>query len=442
MSKPKVGYQADNRILLSIKYQLIVLHTAYRHIIILLLCCISGISSAQYSGLDLLAGEEKKVVNFEYVNGFVIVKVIYGGILYMDFLLDTGASHNILFKKRANDLLGISYTDTILIGGADLDLDMRALVSRNIPIMLEGTDVIRRDIIVLEEDYLDLEKMLGRRIDGILGGDFFKGLVVSINYKKGRLTIYDPDRFEPSEKFSKHKIKILNYKPYIQSPTQIDETSDTLTYLIDSGASLALLIHSNKMKNFTLPDNVIIGNLGRGIGGDLTGFIGLTDRLDVGDYEFRNLVTSFQEIDSTILTSKSVIREGIIGNVVLSRFHVIIDYVKEIVYLRPISKLSEEFVYDKSGMLIYAAGENLDKYYIKAIYPNTPAEEAGIKAGDEIVKMGFWSTKFYDLPRIISKMQQKDGKRIKMKLRRDGEVYKTEFRLRNLFADKSDRTDG
>ena len=74
-----------------------------------------GNINAQYSGLDLLDGKKKKVVHFDYINGFTIVKVVYGGIFYMDFLLDTGASHNILFKKTANDILGISYTDTIII---------------------------------------------------------------------------------------------------------------------------------------------------------------------------------------------------------------------------------------------------------------------------------------------------------------------------------------
>ena len=410
--------------------------TSIRTIVFCILAwAIHGSLSAQYSGLDLLGGKDKKEVKFEYVNGFTIVKVIYGGILYMDFLLDTGASHNILFKKNANDLLGISYSDTIIIGGADLDSEMKALVSRNVPIMLEGTNIIQRDIIVLEEDYLDLEKMLGRRIDGIIGGDFLKGLVVDLNYKHGKLTIHNPDTFIPNRKFSTHDIDLINYKPYLKSFTQIEDKADTLNYLLDTGASLALLIHSNKIEGFKMPDNVIIGNLGKGLGGDLSGFIGMTKHLEMDQYQFNNIVSSFQEIDSLILAKREVLRDGIIGNVILSRFHVIIDYVHEKLYLKPITKLSKEFVFDKSGLLIYALGSELDQYYVKTVYPNTPAELAGIKPGDKILKIGFWPLMFYDLQKITKKLQGKTGKKIRMKLLRNGEEIKVNFRLKNLFKD-------
>ena len=394
---------------------------------------IHSTTSAQYSGLDLLDGKDKKEIKFEYINGFTIVKVIYGGILYMDFLLDTGASHNILFKKNANDLLGITYSDTIIIGGADLDLEMKALVSRNVPIMLEGTSIIQRDIIVLEEDYLDLEKMLGRRIDGIIGGDFLKGLVVELNYKHSNLTIHNPNKFKPNRKYTSHDIDLVNYKPYLKCITQIEDKTDTLNYLLDTGASLALLIHSNKIEGFQIPDNVIIGNLGKGLGGDLSGFIGMTKHLEMDQYKFNNIISSFQEIDSLILAKRDVVRDGIIGNVILSRFHVIIDYVHEKLYLRPIIKLSKEFAFDKSGLLIYALGSELDQYYIKDVYPNTPAEEAGIKPGDKILKIGFWPLMFYDLQKITGKLQKKEGNTIKMKLLRNGKEIKVKFKLKNLF---------
>jgi hypothetical protein len=410
--------------------------TSIRTIIFCILAwAFHGSISAQFSGLDLLEGKDKKEIKFEYVNGFTIVKVIYGGILYMDFLLDTGASHNILFKKNANDLLGISYSDTIIIGGADLDVEMKALVSRNVPIMLEGTSIIQRDIIVLEEDYLDLEKMLGRRIDGIIGGDFLKGLVVELDYKHGVLTIHNPDRFEPNRKFSSHDIDLINYKPYFKSVTQIEDKVDTLNYLLDTGASLALLIHSNKIDGFRMPDNVIIGNLGKGLGGDLSGFIGMTKHLELDQYEFNNVISSFQEIDSLILAKRDVVRDGIIGNIILSRFHVIIDYVHEKLYLKPITKLSKEFAFDKSGLLIYALGSELDQYYVKTVYPNTPAEEAGIKPGDKIIKIGFWPIIFCNLQSITRTLQKKEGKTIKMKLLRNGEEIKVKFKLKNLFKD-------
>lgn len=393
---------------------------------------------AQYSGLDLLGNKDKKVVPFKYVNGFIVVKIVYAHIFELNFLFDTGASHNILFKKQVNDILGIEYSDTILIGGADIETKMKALVSRNIPMQLQNTNVIQRDIIVLEKDFLELEMLLGTRIDGILGGDFFKGLVVGINHNKNRITIQNPNNFEPDEEFTEHSIFIKNYKPYIKAKTIIEGNADTLDYLLDSGASVALLVHSNKDAEFSMPENVIIGNLGKGLGGDISGYVGMIDGINIDQYKISNIITSFQEIDSTIVESDQVNRDGIIGNVILSRFHFIIDYMREKLYLKEISKLDEEFEYDKSGMLIYALGDNLDEYYIKTIYPNTPAKEAGLKPGDKILKIGCWPIRFHSLEGILRKLKGKEGKKIKIKVLRNGEKIKTEFRLRNLFTKPSE----
>ena len=275
--------------------------------------------------------------------------------------------------------------------------------------------------------------ILGSRIDGILGGDFFKGLVVEINHNRKRITIHNPNKYKPSDKFTEHDIVIKNYKPYIKANTIIEGKSDTLNYLLDSGASVALLVHSNKDKKFKMPENVIIGNLGKGLGGDISGYVGMIDGINIDQYQISNIITSFQEIDSTYLDSEHLYRDGIIGNVILSRFHYIIDYMREKLYLREISNLDEEFEYDKSGMLIYALGEKLNQYYIKTIYPNTPAEEAGLKPGDKIVKIGFWPIRFHTLSGIISKLKSKEGKTIKMTILRNGVKIKKEIVLRNLF---------
>jgi len=393
---------------------------------------------AQYSGLDLLGGEDSKTVSFEYINGFILTKVVYGGLLTMNFIVDTGASHNILFKKNANDILGIRYTDTIDISGADITGELKAYVSRNVSLMLPKTPIIKRDIIILDEDYLELEKVLGVRVDGILGGDFFKGLVLELDFRKRRLIFRNPGRYKPPNSFKHYKIDMHNYKPYIDAPTKVEDSADTLKYLLDTGASLALLVHSNVVDGFEMPKNTIVGNLGKGLAGDLTGYIGLTRSFRFGGFEFKNVVTSFQDIDFDVIKGRNIVREGLIGTILLSRYDLIIDYVNQDLYLRPNSKLDKEFSFDKSGMLIYAFGENLDEYIVKAVYPDTPAEEAGVLPGDQIIKIGWWPIEFYELPDIVEKLQGKVGKKIKLKLKRGDEVRKVNFRLRNLFEDKPD----
>jgi len=402
-------------------------------IIICLLILITQIGNSQFSGIDLLDGKKKKEISFDYINGYILLDVIYGGILHLNFILDTGASHNILLNKRTNDLLGIAYTDTINIKGSDLVGNLTALVCRNVPIMLQNTEAIQRDIIVLKEDYLDLNMVLGKRVDGILGGDFFKGLIIGLDYEKQKLTVYNPKHFKSKKNTVKTDIKIINYKPYIKCATKIRNSLDTLTYLLDTGASLPLLLQDNINKTFEKPHLSILGNLGRGLSGELTGYLGMLNNIQFSEFELANVLTSFQSIDSLTIIKKVNIRDGLVGNDILSRFHIHIDYVNEILYLKPYKGFKEKFDYDKSGLLIYAVGKNQSDYRIHNVYPNTPSAEAGLKKGDIILKVGWLPLRFYSLSSIKQKLQGKEGKKIKMKILRGDQKLNFEFRLRDFF---------
>ncbi len=390
---------------------------------------------SQFNGIDILGDEVKREIPFEFIGGFIVVEVLYGDILQMNFILDTGASHNILFKKTANDLLGYKYTDTIKIGGANMDVQFEALVTRGVSLKLKNTKSVKRDVIVIKDNTLDLENILGKRIDGIIGGDFFKGLIVDLNFKKEKLVLHNPNTFVPNKKFTKHAIQVLNHKPYLSALISIDGQSDSLMFLLDTGASLTLLVHSNKKDKINVPMNTIAGSIGNGISGELYGFIGMINNITFQDYHFNNIISSFQEIDSLLLLNEAVHRDGIIGNLILSRFHVVIDYMREILYLKPITNLEKEFKFDKSGMRIYAFGINLDEYFIKNVYLNTPASEAGILPGDRIIKIGFWPLRFCSLEEIIQRLQEEEGKTVKMTILRNGKKIKKKFKLRNFYKD-------
>ena len=403
-------------------------------LLVLIIC--STWVSAQYNGIDMLNGKKKLEIPISYSNGFILLEVQYGEFLPLKFLLDTGASHNILFKKTINDLLKYSYTDTITVQGSDLNQELTAMVSRGIPMKVGNGASIVRDIIVLAEDYVELEKVLGERVDGILGGDFLKGLVVEINYKKQKLTLYNPNLYKPNPKFYKDSISITSFKPYLKVKTKINQEEKQLNFLIDTGASLALLVHANK-SNIEIPENSIIGTLGKGLGGDILGFIGQVNSIHIGGKEIKGIITSFQNLDSILVAEENLVRDGLLGNIILSRFTIILDYVHGLVYLKPNKDINDEFKYDKSGLSIYASGKDFDEFYISHVFPDTPAEEAGLLPGDRITKIGFWPLRFYTLEDITSKLQGKENKKIKISILRNNKKLKFEFRLRDRFHKKS-----
>jgi len=391
--------------------------------------------NAQVLGLELLDGKPKVNLKFNYDQGFILVDVRFNNSLPLTFILDTGAEHVILFNKAITDLFDFKYEKRISLAGSDLDKEVYAYISRNIPIQLEECKTVIRDIIILEEDFLHLEEITGHPIHGIIGSRFLRGLVLDIDYKKENITLINSKLFEPpSDKlFKKFDLKFSGHKPYLESSI-INSENDSIdvNLLIDTGSALPFLIFIDSHPSLQLPENIIKGSLGRGIGGQLEGYLGKVKFLDLDHFKFSNLITRFQTIPGNLDKSIYTYRNGLIGNPILSRFRVVIDFVKNQLYLRPNKNYDKEFKYDKSGLTIFAFGGQLNEYYIKNVIEGSAADIAGIKAGDMLKKIGIWPTSYYNLSSISNKFVKKEGRKYRLTLERNGVKYKTHIILRDM----------
>ncbi len=414
--------------------------SAIKRIIFLLFFLFAAVESfSQIRGLELLENGKEVEFDFRFENNYILIDVRLNNFLPLSFIFDTGAEHTILFQKTIADLLDLEYSQQVTIVGADLQKGIVAYISRNIAIDLADLPQVTRDIIVLSEDYLRLEELTGTSVDGIIGGSFFHGLVVDINYKKRKIKLIHPDKFKTPDpkKFETMDVSIVKNKPYIKAQTQIENGEETeVLLLLDTGAGLTYLLHSNTDSLLNIPETVLRGSLGHGLGGIVEGFVGKSNYLKFGSYHFDNLITSFQEVDSVWHAKADVHRNGIIGNLILSRFRVIIDYTKHKLYLKAEKSYNKEFQYDKSGIILIAFGKDLSDYYVKDVFPDSPAEKAGIQTGDIIKKVGFWPTSFLSLNKILDKFSGEHGKKVSIKLERDGECIKKSFYLEDFFLKK------
>ncbi|NNF21099.1 MAG: PDZ domain-containing protein [Saprospiraceae bacterium] len=393
----------------------------------------------QVLGTELLNGRDKVIVDFNYAYGFILIKVKLKNILPLNFIFDTGAEHVILFKKDIADILRFNYEKRINLIGSDLEREVFALISRNNGISINNCKPVKRDLIILEDDFLNLESMVGEPIDGILGSRFFRGLVIEIDYKKKQLILHNKDKFRLRQPKNYEKINVLveNHKPYFQGAiTSSEGDSFSAKLLLDSGSALPFLLFLNTHSSLQLPENVIRGNLGRGLGGDLEGYLGKVKQLKLSDnLYFNNIVTSFQKTDSIATNTIKINRNGLIGNPILSRFHVILDLIDEVVFLKPDKNYNKAFKYDRSGLVLYAFGPGLNQYYVKDIIENSPADEAGFQKGDLIKKVGIFPASFFSLSTISTKLQKKEGKKVRFTILRDGKKLRKTVVLRDLIKE-------
>ncbi len=407
------------------------------HFFLALFLCIGSLSAqnAPWGWTSHLPN--KFDIPFEYKNNMIIVNVLFQKTFPLKFIFDTGAEHTILSRKEITDILGLQYQRAFKLVGADMSQDLTAHLVMGTHMEIGKKMLLPfQPILVLEDDYFRFEEVTGLKIHGVLGADIFRTFILKINYQRQVITLMKPSWFnekKPVEDFTAIPIEITKYKPYINCPLKIyQDSSINVKLLLDSGATIALILNTNTHDNLKLPPNVLSGNIGLGLGGFLEGFMGRVESLTLDEFYFKEVLTNFQDLPPQIDTSLLNGRNGIIGNQILSRFTIIIDYWNEMLYLKPNRNFDASFKYDKSGAVIIAGGIQLNQFIVHDVIENTPASIAGLRVGDEIRNINWTPAAFFSLRDIISLLSRKEGKKIRMIVKRNGVRHKIVFRLKKL----------
>lgn len=388
---------------------------------------------SQSFGFEFNDNKSVETIPFEYINGFIVVEVLFNQTFPLKFIVDTGASNTIISKKEIISLFNLPYGRTFEIYGADLSTVLYAHLVKSVHLSASNLRAPHQDILVLEEDYFDFQRITGLDIHGVLGADMFRRHILKINYKSRTLTLHKPDSKRLKQKgFKEIDMVIQKSKPYIVAKTTLANNTELNTkLLIDTGASTALLLDTNSDESLTLPDNIILGNLGFGLGGTMQGYIGRVNSLEFGKYTLDDVICRFQEVPKD--TIKNIVdRNGIIGNYILDRFSIIIDYPQARFFIKPSGKWKRKFSYDKSGINFISIGLHERTYYVNSVLDGSPANLAGIQVGDVIKKINRLPSALLSFNGINRILHSKAGKKVKMKIKRENQIIKTEFRLKDL----------
>jgi len=112
----------------------------------------------------------------------IVVPARVNGIGRLRFLLDTGATHSCVTPQLVERLgLFVHGNATALGAGGTMNLQIVRIQSLEVA----GALVKRLTVAVVNVDHV---AKLTRRIDGVLGNDFMKRYVVSIDYKRSTVT--------------------------------------------------------------------------------------------------------------------------------------------------------------------------------------------------------------------------------------------------------------
>ncbi|MDN3644480.1 aspartyl protease family protein [Lutimonas halocynthiae] len=410
--------------------------------------------------------KESITTNFRLVNNMVVLSAEING-KKLSFLLDTGVRKTMLFNLKIQDSIQLRNVAKLQLKGLGEGSTVNALKSRGNFFKLKGIVNSDMALFVITDDLFDLSAKMGVDIHGIIGGDLFRDFVIKINYGSQKITFYNPDTYNATECKSceTFPLDFYNNKPFIDVIVENKFGKEvTVKLLIDSGGgdSIWLFPHSN-------PD-IIVGDkyfddfLGKGLSGDILGKRSRIKKIKIGSFEFEDATVSYPDSTSILRVHANKERNGTLGAGILKRFVVTMNYPNNQITLKKSRRhYNAPFLYNKSGIELMFGGEMLVKanrsrfkqeaqgqyqtltevfysygltykpsYKISFIRVGSPAHFAGLLKGDIVLEINGKEAYNMDMEEVVFMLSQKEDKKIKMLVDRNGEHLRYEFHLKSL----------
>jgi hypothetical protein len=353
--------------------------------------------------------------------GIIIVRAAFDDFKdSLNFVLDTGSGGISLDSTTAADLkVEKKMSDKTVRGIAGMKtVEFTYDHSLHIP----GLTVEHLDFHI--NDYDILTSAYGIRIDGIMGYSFLRRYIVSINYETLTFDVYTPGTFKYPR--GGYLLRPQFTTLPMQSAVIRDNTLVGAKFYLDTGAGLCMLLNEDIVQDSALlrSKRKKYPTVAEGLGGKKSMDLTVIKEMRLGPYRFRNVPVYIFD-DEYNITSYPVLG-GLIGNDILRRFNVIINYPEQQIYIRPNKHYLDSFDYSYTGLGMYIVEGAIT---VTEIMKKSPAEAAGFKEGDIVIGV---ENNLSGNIQMYKTLLQNAGSRVKVLINRKGELMILTVRVKNI----------
>jgi len=371
----------------------------------------------------------KMVIPFRLKNSKILIAGWING-KQATFCLDTGAQQSAITAAAAQRLGIRSQGQEVRATGIGGTVQIPLTKLTTVQIGTSPTPIIlREDKAAILPQFLN---NLG--FDAIIGYNFLRHYVTSIDFEAKTLTLTLPDQFKPLPSAHALPMHLVNCSPCV--PVELDGIKASI--LLDTGdyGSLTLsrpFVEGNGLRaryprSFDFPGD-------KGIGGSAKKEMTRAGRLIIGGVQINKPIVYLSLQTQGTFASASI--DGILGNMVLSRFLITLDYSHQQIFLTPNHKIALPFTYDEhSGIMLGIDHPGADHpiFYVVSVVPGSPAAKAGIHSNDEILGVNDIKAEILTFEYIIGVINASPGRRVHLLIRshKDGKPHRVTLTLQNL----------
>ncbi|MBN2590267.1 MAG: aspartyl protease family protein [Sedimentisphaerales bacterium] len=343
--------------------------------------------------------EEIKEFHYDVDSGVIFLPVHIHGKEY-SFLLDTGSS-NTIFDSSIKDLLG--EPKRITRGSTPANPTIMQLFES--PEVQVGPYKLPKGSEVICLDLSTPSMAIGKQVDGVLGMDFLKQHVIQIDFDENIISFLGQNEAD----FPGYEQQLdisYNSKGLPQLKGRLLDDIET-KFIIDSGYNSTGGLDSEIFDKLIKSENIKTSeSISVTAGGIQKSREARINQLFIGSYEYKDLI--FTEENT-----------GILGISFLARHAVILDFPNKKIYLKKGSQFNKKDELDMTGLALLRNSSGLG---VHTVFQSSPAEKAGIKTGDIIVRIEGKDVDEYSYKQLKKLFHSGDGNELKMTIKRESEL--------------------
>ena len=375
-------------------------------------------------------GDSIEVRGVEIFDRIIYLPVSINGLDPLPFVLDTGDGQ--LTALDAQVALSMGLQSTIIGEGHGAgDEVVQFGLTDSTTISIAGISFPDRPLLTIP--LKRMEPHWGRRKDGLVGGDLLSALVTRIDYEGGRLFFHDPASYEHGGSGEKIPVTVENNYIFVEAKVFLYGSEEPVdaTFLVDTGVRISIFNgpFSRKHDLAAQSPGTLFGVTGYGLSGVSSGTVGRVRGIGIGSFFVDAPVVTFSADTVGVLSGDNF--SGIIGADILSRFGVIFDYGRSLMVLEKNGSFGDPSEFDMCGIRFVMEGENFDLFKVFSIFKGSPADIAGIAAGDIVRAIDGREAGTYTKESLRDYLQR-DGESVLFRVERGGEARDVKIRLKRM----------